>query len=79
LDNARGVVPRPPSKSLRVARHGSETGRRPVEPEPREATMKYMLAIYETAADFSARTDEHKDAFWGAYHQALVQGVIAGD
>ena len=43
--------------------------------------MEYMLAIYETAADFSARTDEHKDAFWGAwraYHQALVQaGVIA--
>ena len=29
--------------------------------------MKYMLAIYETAADFSARTDEHKDAFWGAW------------
>lgn len=55
----------------------------PVEPEPREATLKYMLAIYETTADFRARTDEHKDAFWGAwraYHQALVQaGVIAGD
>ena len=29
--------------------------------------MKYMLAIYETAADFNARTDEHKDAFWGAW------------
>jgi hypothetical protein len=44
--------------------------------------MKYMMAIYETEADFSARTDEHKEAFWGAwrtYHQALVQaGVIAG-
>jgi len=44
--------------------------------------MKYMMAIYETEADFSARTDERKEAFWGAwrtYHQALVQaGVIAG-
>ena len=44
--------------------------------------MKYMMAIYEIETDFSARTDEHKEAFWGAwraYHQALVQaGVITG-
>jgi hypothetical protein len=44
--------------------------------------MKYMMAIYETEADFSARTDEHRETFWGAwraYHQALVQaGVIVG-
>jgi len=44
--------------------------------------MKYMMAIYETEADFSARTDAHQEAFWGAwraYHQSLVQaGVIVG-
>jgi hypothetical protein len=36
-----------------------------------------MLAIYETEADFSARTDPHREAFWGAWradHQALVAG-----
>jgi len=44
--------------------------------------MKYLMLIYETEADFAARSDERKDAYWGAwraYHQALVQaGVIAG-
>jgi hypothetical protein len=44
--------------------------------------MTYMMLICETDADFAARTDEHRDAFWGAwraYHQALVQaGVIVG-
>jgi hypothetical protein len=44
--------------------------------------MKYMMAIYETEADFSTRTDEHRETYWGAwraYHQALVQaGVIVG-
>lgn len=44
--------------------------------------MKYMMAIYETEADFSNRTDEKKDVFWGAwraYHQAMVDaGVLVG-
>lgn len=44
--------------------------------------MKYLMAIYETEGDFSARTDAHKEAYWGAwraYHQSLVQaGVIVG-
>ena len=29
--------------------------------------MKYTILIYETAADFTSRTDERrKDAYWGA-------------
>lgn len=44
--------------------------------------MKYMMAIYETEADFSNRTDEKKEVFWGAwraYHQAMVDaGVLVG-
>jgi hypothetical protein len=45
--------------------------------------MKYTILIYETEAEFEARTDERrKDAYWGAwraYHQALVgAGVIVG-
>lgn len=44
--------------------------------------MKYMMAIYETDADFNARTNDKKDTFWGAwraYHQAMVDaGVYVG-
>lgn len=44
--------------------------------------MKYMMAIYETEADFSNRTNEKKEVFWGAwraYHQAIVDaGVYVG-
>src|SRR2546430_4698930 len=45
--------------------------------------MKYTILIYETAADFSARSDgTRKDAYWGAYRaytQALTQaGVMIG-
>jgi hypothetical protein len=44
--------------------------------------MKYLMLIYETEADFRARSNEQKDVFWGAwraYHQALVAaGVIVG-
>ena len=44
--------------------------------------MKYMMAIYETEADFNARTSEKKETFWGAwraYHKAMVDaGVFVG-
>jgi len=44
--------------------------------------MQYMMLIYETEADFNARTNEQKDVFWGAwraYHKALVDaGVFVG-
>ncbi len=44
--------------------------------------MKYMMAIYETEADFNARTNEKKEMFWGAwraYHKAMVDaGVLVG-
>jgi hypothetical protein len=45
--------------------------------------MKYTILIYETAADFTTRTDERrKDAYWGAYRaytKALMDaGVMAG-
>jgi hypothetical protein len=45
--------------------------------------MKYTILIYETAADFSARSDgTRKDAYWGAYRaytQALTEaGVMVG-
>ena len=45
--------------------------------------MKYTILIYETPAEFSARTDDtRKDAYWGAYRaytQALTDaGVMAG-
>lgn len=44
--------------------------------------MKYMMAIYETEADFNARNNEKKETFWGAwraYHQAMVDaGVLEG-
>ncbi|HEU4368416.1 MAG TPA: YciI family protein [Methylomirabilota bacterium] len=44
--------------------------------------MQYTMLIYETEADFNARTSEEQAKYWGAwktYHQALVQaGVIAG-
>ena len=44
--------------------------------------MKYMMAIYETEADFNARTNEKKETFWGAwraYHKAMVDaGVHVG-
>ena len=44
--------------------------------------MKYTMLIYETEADFNARTNDEQARYWGAwkaYHQALVQaGVIAG-
>lgn len=45
--------------------------------------MKYTILIYETEADFGARTDpKRKDAYWGAYRaytKALTEaGVLAG-
>ena len=44
--------------------------------------MKYMMLIYETEADFAARTNEKKETFWSAwraYHKALVDaGVLVG-
>ena len=45
--------------------------------------MKYTLLIYESAADFSARTDEKRKAgYWGAYRAyttALREaGVMVG-
>jgi len=44
--------------------------------------MQYTILIYETEADFGARSNEKKEAFWGAwraYHQALVEaGVLIG-
>ena len=35
--------------------------------------MQYMMLIYETDADFEARSNEKKEMFWGAwraYHNA---------
>jgi len=45
--------------------------------------MKYTILIYETPADFAARTDERrKEAYWGAYRaytKALGDaGVMTG-
>jgi hypothetical protein len=45
--------------------------------------MKYTVLIYETEAEFGARTDDtRKDAYWGAwraYTKALTDaGVMAG-
>jgi hypothetical protein len=45
--------------------------------------MKYTILIYESAADFTARTDAGgKDAYWGAYRaytKALTEaGVMVG-
>ncbi len=45
--------------------------------------MKYTILVYETAADFSARTDAtRKEAYWGAYRaytKALTDaGVMVG-
>lgn len=44
--------------------------------------MKFIMAIYETEADFNARTNENKDMFWGAwraYHKAMMDaGVLVG-
>lgn len=45
--------------------------------------MQYAILVYETAADFAARTDPARQAeYWGAYTkyaQALAQaGVAAG-
>lgn len=44
--------------------------------------MKYAIMVYETEAGFNQRTDEHQEAYWGAYQaysQALAQaGVAAG-
>jgi hypothetical protein len=33
-----------------------------------EKGHEVMMLIYETEADFSARSNEQKDVFWGAYH-----------
>lgn len=41
--------------------------------------MKYMMAIYETEADFDARTNEEQERFWGAwraYHEAMVEAGV---
>jgi len=45
--------------------------------------MKYTILIYESEADFSARTDgAREDAYWGsyrAYTQALTEaGIMVG-
>ena len=45
--------------------------------------MKYTILIYETEAEFSARTDDkRKEAYWGAYRaytKALTDaGIMAG-
>src|SRR5215470_19182545 len=45
--------------------------------------MKYTILIYESEADFGARTDaRRKDAYWGAYRaytQALTEaGIMTG-
>jgi hypothetical protein len=45
--------------------------------------MKYTVLVYESGADFSARTDAgRKDAYWGAYRaytKALTEaGVLVG-
>ena len=41
--------------------------------------MQYMMLIYETSADFEARTNEKKEVFWGAwraYHKTMVDGGV---
>jgi hypothetical protein len=41
--------------------------------------MQYMILIYETAADFDARTNEKKEMFWdawSAYHEAIVDAGV---
>ena len=41
--------------------------------------MQYMMLIYETDADFKARSDEKKEVFWGAwraYHKAMVDAGV---
>ena len=44
--------------------------------------MKYIMLIYETDADFQARTNENRETYWAAwraYHKALVDaGVLVG-
>lgn len=44
--------------------------------------MEYAMLIYETPADFGARSNDRKGEFWGAwraYHRALVDaGVLVG-
>ena len=44
--------------------------------------MQYMLFIYETGADFDARTNEKQETFWGAwraYHKAIVEAGVYVD
>ena len=45
--------------------------------------MQYIMLIYETSADFEARSNEKKEMFWGAwcaYHKAMVDaGVYVTD
>jgi hypothetical protein len=41
--------------------------------------MQYALLIYETPADFDARSNDPQGEFWGAwraYHRALVEGGV---
>ena len=41
--------------------------------------MKFMMAIYETEADFKARTNDKSETFWGAwraYHKAMVDADV---
>jgi hypothetical protein len=44
--------------------------------------MEYVMLIYETPADFAARTAERGEAFrgaWRAYRKAMVEaGIFAG-
>ena len=41
--------------------------------------MQYIMLIYETSADFEARSNEKKEMFWGAwraYHKAMVDAGV---
>ena len=40
--------------------------------------MQYMMLIYETNADFDARTNEKNEMFWGAWHAYHKSMVDAG-
>ena len=40
--------------------------------------MQYMMLIYETDADFEARSNEKKEMFWGAWHAYHKSMVDAG-
>ena len=75
------------SKSLALARHYSEP--KPIvalttSPHEEGITMQYTMLIYQSPAQFAARTDPaSRDAFWGSfvpYMKALYEAgiVVAG-